>query len=149
MSEMLANQYFMVRKYSLAKEEYENLFLKGKGDDNIIKKLIVCYVVSSELDKATALFYDLIKRNPQIIIDTKLNDEDCPCPEIIPNIQIGRIKFNSEDEKNLALGILSLYCDINESIKYFSIISAPYKSETINGVIKRLEEFNSENNSIN
>lgn len=141
MSEMLANQYFMVRKYSLAKEEYERLFFAGNSDDCIIKKLIVCYVVLKELDKALPLFYDLVKRNSRIIINTKLNEEDCPCPEIIPHILINDIKYESEDAKTLALAILSLYCDINESIQYFSILADKKGSEIISEVINILSEI--------
>jgi tetratricopeptide (TPR) repeat protein len=143
MSEMLANQYFMIRKYSLAKEEYEKLLTDKETDDKLLKKLIVCYVVSNELEKAFHLFFELIKKDPYIIINTKLEDEDCPCHEIIPQIQNDQILFNDKEEKNLALGILSLFCNKNDSLNYLNKLSKEiYNQQKIKEAVQIINQTN-------
>lgn len=145
MSEMLANQYFMIRRYSDAKTVYEDVLSKVNFDFNIAKKLIICYSLTNEIEKAIHLFHNIIKSNPEIIINTRIEEEDCPCPEIIPKIFSNEIMFNNEDEKNLVLGILSLYCNIKDSQKFFEVINTNNFAdkifiEEIISIIKKIKQ---------
>ncbi|MDZ7763695.1 MAG: hypothetical protein U5K00_04620 [Melioribacteraceae bacterium] len=117
---MLGNQYFLSRRFEAAKPVYENLIGTSFYSDKIAKKLIVCYSVTHDTNRAFQLFYNLIQKDPRIISNTKFYEEDCPCPEILPQILSEEIVYENADEKYLALGMLSLYCNISDSLKYFN-----------------------------
>ena len=142
MSEMLANQYFMIKNYSLAKEEYEKLVSKNLSDFKILKRLIVCYVLTHELEKAINLFYKFIKDYPTKIVTSQLSDEDNLCAEIISKIINNEIKFSSEDDKNIGLGILYSFCNKKLSKKFFSKASVQHNSLMVTKIIRRLEKIN-------
>lgn len=144
MCEMLANQYFLSRRFSEAQNIFENILAVREVEDSLTKKLIICYTVNGTPTKAFPLFRKLIQKNPKIITDTDIRKDDCPCPEIIPKIHAGLITFEDHDQKNLALGILSLYCDIQNSIKYFtelrnSTLIPLSKLEEVISIIKNLK----------
>lgn len=80
--------------------------------------MIICYVQTKQLNKALSEFYKIINENIEAIINSNIEEEDCPCPEIIPEIEDDKLFFD-ENEKNLALGILWLYCDALKSEYYF------------------------------
>lgn len=119
MSEMLGNYHFLNRNYSLALSELENSFLKTPTDICARKKLIVCYTQTKNLNKALDLFLVLLKENADCIIDTKLEEEGCPCPELVADLENGKIARSNQYELFIELGILWLYCNINSSISYF------------------------------
>lgn len=119
MSEMLANQYFLVRNFISAKSIYENILEKEPLNKSVKKKLTICYVTTGELDKALNVFLSLIKEDVDYVINTNIKSEDCPCPELISKIESEEKLFDDKD-KITALGILWLYCSMNKSIEYFN-----------------------------
>lgn len=135
MSEMLANQYFLTRKYCEAQAELESTLSKYPANKSIKKKLIICYVVNKDLRKAFDLFSELVNEDADFIINTDTILDDCPCPEIIYEIENTAVYAN-EEEKTIALGILWLYCDVNYSISHLKLTG--YKDERINQIIKLL-----------
>lgn len=137
MSEMLANQFFLVRNFIPAKSIYERILDTDPENKSISKKLIICYVTTGEIGKALDLFFHLIKMDVDFIINTKTDSEDCPCPEIISKIENHEKLFDNEIEKSIALGILWLYCSLEKSIEYFK------KIEVINSNDNRIKEINS------
>ncbi len=119
MSEMLGNQYFLARKFCEALTELEEALNKDLFNKSIRKKLIICYLKTNRLDKALKLFIQLINEDIDIIINTDPILDDCPCPEIIYELE-NTLEAEDTNERNIALGILWLYCDLSTSIKYFS-----------------------------
>jgi len=61
----------------------------------------------------------LIEKNPQIIIDTDVYYDDCPCSELIPEWE----NKSKDGEKSLeyleTLAMLHLYCNVKKSVSYF------------------------------
>jgi hypothetical protein len=137
MSEMLANHYFLVRNFISARSIFENILEKDSTNKSIIKKLIVCRVTTGEIGKALDLFLLLIKTDIDFIINTKTDSEDCPCPEIISEIENQEKLFKNEFEKLAALGMLWLYCSLEKSIEFFK------KAEVKNLDTKKIKEINS------
>ena len=130
MSEMLANHYFMIRNYTEAVNTYESVIAKTGISKAIRKKMIICYVRIYQIEKALAEFCGLVEDDVQFIINTDLTADDCPCPEIISEIENDEINFEG-GQKDLAMGILWLYCDVKISLKHLSIYlkSSPNNSE--------------------
>jgi len=120
MSEMLANQYFMVRRFSDAEAAFENVLLNDPGNKAVRKKLIICYINNGIIKKALDTFYDLVKEDISFIINTDIIGDDCPCPELIERFEkLNDLSSFSFVNKLEIFGMLWLYCDINKSITYF------------------------------
>ena len=134
---MLANHYFLVRNFLSAKTIFENIVAKDSANKLAAKKLIVCYVTSGEIDKALNLFLSLIKSDIDFIINTDIKAGDCPCTDIISEIENQSSVFKNEVEKTSALGILWLYCSLEKSIEFFK------KAEVKNPDDNRIKEINS------
>jgi pentatricopeptide repeat protein len=136
MNEMLTNHHFLVGNYSEAAEEIENM-LKYRKDNKLIKKLIVCYTQLGKIDEAFSLFHTLVKEDINLIINTGLNEEYCPCPEIIPKVERKEVTFKNICDRDIVLGMLWLYCDPKTSLKYFSnVLNSFGYDNRINEVIK-------------
>jgi tetratricopeptide (TPR) repeat protein len=118
MSEMLGNRYFIARQYDKAIPQLEAALTEDANVEKVKKKLVICYVQTVQLEKALKLFYEIIIKDPHIIIDTDFYHDDCPCPEILPSWE-QKLSF-SETPNDLyeVLGILYLYCDYEKSITY-------------------------------
>jgi tetratricopeptide (TPR) repeat protein len=138
MSEMLGNQYFMARNFKAAIPVFENALLKDPQNKAIQKKLIICYLTSDSYFRALNLFHSLVKEDIEFIANTNVELDDCPCPEIIEKTK-SRLSFGENSfEMNLSLGMLWLYCDINNSILYFK---EALDQEPQNPVIKEILEI--------
>lgn len=119
MSEMLANQYFMVRRFSDAETAFENVLKNDPKNRSARKKMIICYINNGKIKNALSLFYDVIKEDITIISDTNVTDDDCPCPEIITKFEGLNEPHLSYQTKLEILGMLWLYCDYYKSIQQF------------------------------
>lgn len=127
MSEMLGNQYFMVRKFAEAESEYEKVLVKDPHNNNVGKKLILCYTQTGKLEKAKNLLREIVKDDISVIVNTDLVSDDCPCAELIE-----KIDNTSEIEipyllKIEILAILWLFCNIDKS-KYYVEKLISYKN---------------------
>lgn len=118
MYEMLANQYFLARNFTGALAIFEKLVTSRKVTREVHKKLIICYTETNQLDKALLYFNKLIKKDITLIVNTDIEDEDCPCMEIIEKVHQNPQKYENDFNINLALGILWLYCSIENSLSY-------------------------------
>lgn len=136
MSEMLGNQYFLSRKYSEAINELEETLQKYPTNKSAKKKLIICYVKTGKIFTALGLFEELVMEDVDCIINTDPILDDCPCPEIIYEIE-NMVAYQDENEKAVALGMLWLYCDLDSSINHFEIIAG--KNERIEKIIRLLK----------
>ena len=141
MSEMLGNQYFMARNYAAAHNEFERVLLKDPCNKLVTKKQIICYTQIGEIQKALTLFHYLVKTDIELIVDTDEIHDDCPCPEIIEQMNNSHASLFGKEE-HLRLAILWLYCDINESINYFKISAQEYKeSALIKSILNKLQHY--------
>jgi tetratricopeptide (TPR) repeat protein len=119
MSEMLANQYFMARKYDDAVPLFERLVSKNPQNLRVKKKLVICYTQTGQIERAVALVLELLRRSPRVILDTDIDSEDCPCPELTERME-RRLQGTQPTVTDLnQLGILYLYCDLEASLQYF------------------------------
>ncbi len=135
MSEMLANHYFQNRKFITAAPLLEKA-LKYSNDDSLKKKLIICYAETGRISEAFNLFCSLIKTNIKIILDTNTADEDCPCPDLIFQMENSFYSNDLDFINLLQLGMLWLFCDKETSLKYFqkALTIQPYSKEIIDTI---------------
>jgi len=140
MSEMLGNHYFLAKRYSDAYAELEaELRNESANRKSISKKLIICYLQTDQFEKAFEMFHSIVTKNITLITDTDPEKDGCPCPEII-NENLPKLKYNNDLEFNLKMGILWLYCDINESLEYFEKATTQNQhSEKTNNIISVLK----------
>lgn len=117
MCEMLANQYFMMRRYPEAMEIFEKIYSAKKNTVKITAKLILCLIYCKNIDKAFNLFIENLSNDPLIFLNAALKNEDCPCNDLIKKIENEFLLIEAKEEKDIALGILWSYCDINKSIE--------------------------------
>jgi pentatricopeptide repeat protein len=119
MHEMLGNQYFLARNYFSAAENLEKALWKTPGEKTIRRRLIICYTQIGRIEKALELFLNLIKEDIDFITNVNLIDDDCPCSELIFDIENKAKSYSQSVDTNIVLGILWLFCDIDRSINYF------------------------------
>jgi len=143
MNEMTAHQYFMVRKYYQASIEFEKIY-NNEPDNNLVqKKLIICYTQSNRPKDALDLFLQLIKRDIKIIIKTDPDSDDCPCPDLITNINTDFVRYEDKFTIKYVLGILWLYCDAEKSLCYFrEALNIEKVNPKISEVIRIIETRN-------
>jgi tetratricopeptide (TPR) repeat protein len=142
MSEMLGNHYFLSRDFGLAIEAFSKTF-HTSYPNNILKKLIICHITQGNIKTAKEYFLKVISDNPFIIINTDIVDEDCPCPNLINQIE-NKFKTHSSLDDLTSLGMLWLYCDIQRSLDYFNIATTSYPNDNfISQLLKILNQINS------
>lgn len=120
MHEMLGNQYFLTRNYQKARD---NLVLALKDNPQskpIRRKLIVCFTQIGQVDNALDVFLSLVKEDAAFIIDTDPVADDCPCPELVFDIEAKTSRDSNKTNANIILGILWLFCDVSRSIHHFT-----------------------------
>ncbi len=130
MSEMLGNQYFLSRNFFKAQEAYEKVLEAEPQNDYVKKRLIVCFTQTGKILKAFDLFFDIVKKDIEIITSTDLVADDCPCPELIRKYE--NVKPNSECSRDakLMLGMLWLYCNTQTSLEFFDNILSEEKTDS-------------------
>jgi tetratricopeptide (TPR) repeat protein len=128
MSEMLANQYFLARRFEKAQPLFEELLAHATASFRVKKKLIICYTQTGELEKAENLFLQVLREDPHLIIGTDPQSEDCPCPELTEQLERElKTKPPTVAQCN-QLGMLYLCCELATSLHYFRL-SLQMKSE--------------------
>jgi len=119
MSEMLGNQYFLVRKYTSATKELEEALRSNPKCKGIRRKLIICFNETGQIRKAFKYFISLINEDIYFIIQTDPVEDDCPCPELVFEAERSLNNNKNSIDFVLRIAMLWLYCDVNESIRYF------------------------------
>jgi pentatricopeptide repeat protein len=148
MSEMLGNQYFMARNFSKALHQYELMLQEDPDDHKIQKKLIICYCEMGMVKEALNLFDQLTDENIEIIAKTDLIKEDCPCPELVERMRWYEQITTSSFDYYCILGILNLYCNLADSVFYFSKTrELSPQDEQINRIFKRIVEYSTQEHS--
>jgi pentatricopeptide repeat protein len=140
-SEMLGNQYFIARKYESAAISLCEALLNDPNNNAVKKKLILCFTQLGEVKKALQLFKELIEEDIDLIINTDIKEDYCPCPELIQKYG-GVLPYedNSKDLK-IMLGILWLYCDAPKSLSFFkTVLEQEPDNEQIKSITSIIEE---------
>ncbi|MBX3008845.1 MAG: tetratricopeptide repeat protein [Melioribacteraceae bacterium] len=144
MSEMLGNQYFMARNYFAALSELEKVFEKNPTNKSLKRKLIICYTQTNDLEKALILFNELVEEDIEFIIEADAIKDDCPCPELVKELDnpLSTPYFEDEFENLICLGIIWLYCDVSKSYEYFKEAQhLNNQNKVINLILKRIENY--------
>ena len=126
MNEMLANHFFMARKYPEAKKALLECLDLSPDDKSIIKKLILCFTQTGEIEEGFDLLCKLAMEDFEFIINTNPEEDDCPCIELLNQVD-GLAITKESREYFLMLGIIWLYCDAYTSLGYFKK-AATFKS---------------------
>lgn len=119
MYEMLANQYFLARRYFQACDVYEKVLAARPNDKFIRRKLIVCYTQIGEIKKALDVFISCLEDDIECIVKIDPVADDCPCPELATELEKKLANNLNSLDFHLILGMLWLYCDEKKSISYF------------------------------
>ncbi len=119
MSEMLGNQYFMARKYENALKEFEECEAQGKANKSMRKKMVICYTQVGNITKAAEVLKDLVYEDLDFILNTDPLNDDCPCTQLVTELEAKSNYTIQSFDYLLALGILWLYCDLNKAVEYF------------------------------
>lgn len=120
MSEMLGNYFFLNHNYQSACDELENALKDDPSNNAIQRKLILCYIKLGAVIEGYYLFRKLVKTNIECIVHCYFKENPCPCLEIINELNDSNSDTINEKYKNLSLGILWLYCDIDRSLYYLN-----------------------------
>jgi len=120
MDEMLGNHYFLSRNYGRAAQLLNKALRIDPKNKPIRRKLIICFAQTGRIDDALTVFLSLIKEDIDFIINTDPVDDDCPCPELVFEIEHGNINNNQSLDSLMVLGILWLYCNLHKSFEYFT-----------------------------
>jgi tetratricopeptide (TPR) repeat protein len=140
MNEMLGNQYFLTRRFKDATFNFEIALSQNPLNNDVKKKLIVCYIQQNKTKLALQLFTELISKNIEVILSSDPIKDDCPCKNLICEIENTDLNLNST-EKCEMLGMLCLYCDIVKSRQYFNkLISINPESYHYQAIVKRINQ---------
>jgi len=120
MDEMLGNHYFLARNYARAAELLERALRSEPKNKPIRRKLIICLAQTGHVEQALEVFVSLIKEDIDFIINTDPVDDDCPCPELVFELEHSNVHNHQSLDSMLVLGILWLYCNLQKSFEYFT-----------------------------
>ena len=148
MNEMLGNQYFIARNFLAAQHYLEEALIKDPNNKFISRKLIICHAQTGRISESFKLFKNIIETDIEFIVNIDLLDEDCPCPEILKLIESQKELNESSVDYKLMLGIIWLFCDINNSKKYFDeakkiVPNYPDLERVIFSIDKHIQSINS------
>ena len=120
MDEMLGNHYFLARNYARAADLLEKALRSDLKNKAIRRKLIICFAETGHVDKALAVFLSLIKEDIDFIINTDPVDDDCPCPELVFDMEHWNVNTRQSLDDAEVLGMLWLFCNLHKSFEYFT-----------------------------
>ena len=117
---MLGNQYFLGRDYARAAAELNEALKSDSSSKGIRRKLIICFTQIGDIGKALDIFISLIKEDIEFVINTDPISDDCPCPELVFDMEQKLENSKNSIDFNLVLGMLWLYCNVDKSLYYFN-----------------------------
>jgi len=139
---MLGNQLFLARKYSQATENLELALEKDPQNLAIKHKLVICYTQIGQIDKALSIFISILRKNVDFIINTDPLDDDCPCPELVLELEKKLCENRDSLDYQLIMGMLWLYCSIEKSLQYFlKAQQIMPQNQEVNSILKILNNY--------
>ena len=143
MSEMLGNQYFMARNYEEALKYLLPVYERNHSNNLVKRKLIICFFMTDKIFKAFDLFYELVLDDVEFIVKADPVFDDCPCQEIIRELNLENDSTSKQIEQLLLKGMIWLFCDPKQSLFFLEKAGEiePHNakiSKTINTISKYL-----------
>jgi pentatricopeptide repeat protein len=135
MDEMLGNHYFLARNYNRAAKLLDSALRNDPKNKPMRRKLIICFAQTGQVEKALKVFLSLIKEDIDFVINTDPIDDDCPCPELVFELESALQNNRTSLDYNLILGMLWLYCKLEKSAEYFE---KAYQLDNQNNTIKSI-----------
>ena len=130
-SEMLGNQYFMARKYAEAAKILESVSKQDPKNKPARCKLVICYTQIGDIKKPLELFVPLMKEDTDLLTKMDPVQDDCPCLDLVYELEDKVDENKNSLDFLVMLGMLSLYCDLKKSIKYFSFAQELDKNNSV------------------
>lgn len=140
MCEMLANQYFMTRKFEEALNIYKKIFTGEPSQINVQAKMIICLTVEGRLNDALYYLFDALNKNPDFFINKCFETQICPCKQLIEKAERDLLETNSY-RKQLVLGILWSYCSFDKSLENFNQAYSLEKDQEVSKLISILSKI--------
>ena len=119
----MANHYFLNHRFNEAAQIYSEILERNNRNDKVKVKLIPCLLKEGKVDYAFALFYELLNHNP-LLFPCDNNTEDCPCREVLNEIENDKTTKLSIKDFYLSLAMLYTYCDSFKAKRYFDLIKS-------------------------
>lgn len=142
MNEMLGNQLFMARRYAEAANSLETALEQNTASKPIKRKLIICYAQTGDVERSLALFRELIKEDIQFIIDADPILDDCPCNEIIEQMEKQDDIYLDAIELKIYQGIIWLYCDPEKALsRFLEARELDTSNKIVDNVIEQIESY--------
>ena len=121
MSEMLGNHQFMIHNFKAAARMFEAAIQNTAQTKPLRKKLIVCYTQMGEIEKVFELLIPFLDEDLDFLITVNPMEVECPCPELIHDIEHSLHSQQDLQTNYVKLGIYWLYLDIGQSVKYLEL----------------------------
>lgn len=139
MYEMLGNQYFVAREYQKAADVFESVIVSEPENRFVLKKLILCYSHMGHVRKALPIFKKLVSEDILFISTTAQTDDDCPCRELIAEVQQSMSDEGQNVDDHLKLGIFWLYCNAAKSLAHLRKAYELGKDNAVEDLIQTIE----------
>ncbi len=140
---MLGNQLFLARKYSQAADNLELALKKDPQNLDIKRKLVICFTQIGQIDKALSIFISILRKNVEFIINTDPLGDDCPCPELVQEMEKMLCENRHSLDYQLIMGMLWLYCSLEKSLQYFLRAQQILpENQEVNTILKILNNHN-------
>ena len=142
MSEMLGNQYFLSRNFDKAVHHLEEALEADPDNEKVQKKLVICYCETGHVQSALELFDKITSQHIELIAETDIISEDCPCPEIVERMRwYEQVAANSFDFHTI-MGMLNLYCNVADSLAAFKrAMAINPESALIQTLYQRIHDY--------
>jgi tetratricopeptide (TPR) repeat protein len=119
MSEMLGNQYFMARNYGEAQKYLLPAYERDSSNKLVKRKLVICFFMTGNVQKAFDFFFELISEDIEYITKADPISDDCPCHEIIRELNLENLPEAHQFEQLVLRGIIWLFCNPKQSLTFF------------------------------
>lgn len=119
MSEMIGNYFFLTHSYARAVPVLEAILQREPENPRARKKLVIAYIETGRLRDGFRLYERIMTHNPQIILNTDPEAEDCPCPQLVDDIARGLRHFDDPANRFIVMGIYSSYCNAPSARAHF------------------------------
>lgn len=119
MDRMLGNQFYLARKFSQAIPYLERVHKKYPKDVQTAEKLILCCVFTSQLERATSFFLNLLKHSALDAGGKESVQNHAKEKELFADWTMNLPGLLSAKERIFALGMIATFFDINLASCYF------------------------------
>ncbi|NIS24475.1 tetratricopeptide repeat protein [candidate division KSB1 bacterium] len=117
---MLGNRYFLTGKFNEAIPHLEKTLSTHPDEVATLKKLMICYVASENIERALTKLDVLLTHVPEQLFTGKPGNNDCPCPELLEQWTATPPGTLTSLDYLLGMGLLALFCDVGLASRSFT-----------------------------